>query len=83
MEQNDLYHQVIEQADIVEIVSEVVSLKPKGKSFFGLCPFHADKSPSLLITKNWYSCSACGAKGNVFTLKKLGLVEFSKDGVVK
>ena len=74
----------IEANDLREVFKDLVGdvkIYPKGYAY-ALCPFHADKSPSLLITKNWYSCSACGAKGNVFTLKKLGLVEFGKDGVI-
>ena len=52
----------------------------KGYAFMR-CPFHNDNSPSLLLTHSYYSCASCGAKGNIFTLKKLGYVEFDINGV--
>lgn len=64
------------------ITGEDVKIYPKGYAY-GICPFHSDSKPSLLITKEWYSCSACGERGNVWTLKKKGLVEFDKDGRIK
>lgn len=48
-----------------------------------ICPFHNDHNPSLLVTKDWYSCSSCNAKGNIWTLKKQHLVEFDSTGRVK
>lgn len=75
----------IEVNDLREIFKELtgdVKVYPKGYAY-GLCPAHNDHSPSLLITKEWFSCSSCGFKGNIFTLKKLGMVEFGRDGVVK
>ena len=41
---------VIEATDIVEVVSEYVQLKKKGTSYFGLCPFHDDKNPSMSVS---------------------------------
>lgn len=46
------------------------------------CIFHSDNNPSLLITENFYSCSGCGAKGNIWTLKKEGLIDWNRDGEV-
>ena len=46
------------------------------------CPFHQEKHESLRIGKEWYKCYACGEKGNIWTLKKKGLVEFGLNGEV-
>ena len=46
------------------------------------CPFHQEKHPSLRISKEWFKCYACGEKGNIWTLKKKGLVEFGLNGEV-
>lgn len=58
-----------EKVDIVEIISNYIPLTPKGKNFFGVCPFHADHSPSMSVSreKQMYKCFSCGAAGNVFT----------------
>ena len=59
--------QTIEQirstADIYEIVSEYVQLKKRGRNFFGLCPFHDEKTPSFSINqqRQIYKCFGCGA----------------------
>lgn len=55
--------------DIVDIVSGYVSLKKKGGNYFGLCPFHNEKSASFSVSpgKQMYYCFGCGAGGNVFT----------------
>lgn len=55
--------------DIVEIISDYIPLTPKGKNFFGVCPFHQDHSPSMSVSKEkqMYKCFSCGAVGNVFT----------------
>ena len=60
----------VQQAtDIVRLVGEQVSLRPKGKEFAGLCPFHDDKSPSMFVSpaKQIYKCFSCGAGGDVFS----------------
>lgn len=53
-------------ADIVDIVSDVVMLKKAGKNYVGLCPFHAEKTPSFSVSpdKQMYYCFGCGAGGN-------------------
>lgn len=58
---------VIDATDIVEIVGEYVPLKKKGTSYFGLCPFHDDKNPSMSVSgeKKIFNCFSCGTKGNV------------------
>ena len=61
-------HQVAQATDIVDLVSQYVTLKHKGKEFVGLCPFHDDKKPSLNVSpaKQIFKCFACGAGGGVF-----------------
>ena len=46
------------------------------------CPFHNERHPSLMIGKEWFKCLACGEKGNIWALKKKGLVEFDLYGEV-
>lgn len=65
--------QVIEeirkQADIVQVISSYIEVKKKGNQFVAVCPFHADKNPSLSISRQLqiYKCFSCQAGGNVFT----------------
>src|SRR5699024_1191159 len=56
--------------DIVDVVSEYVQLKKQGRNFFGLCPFHDEKTPSFSVTqeKQIFHCFGCGKGGNVITL---------------
>ncbi len=56
-------------SDIVEIISEYVSLSKTGNNFKGLCPFHNEKTPSFVVSpeKQIFHCFGCGAGGNVFT----------------
>lgn len=69
--------------DVFKQIVGDIKLYPKGYAYCK-CPEHGDSHPSLLVTKEWFSCSAnCGFKGNVFTLKKLGYVKFDDDGRVK
>ena len=66
---NDVINKIRESVDIVDVVSKYVSLVPKGKNYFGVCPFHSDHSPSMSVSKEKqiYRCFSCGASGNVFT----------------
>jgi DNA primase len=59
---------VKQQADIVRVIGEYVRLKKSGLNFTGLCPFHAEKSPSFAVhpTKQIYHCFGCGVGGDVF-----------------
>ncbi len=63
----DLILQVKENADIVQIIGQYVSLKKAGARYLGLCPFHHDRSPSMNVTPQMgiYKCFACGAGGDV------------------
>lgn len=63
-----LIDEVRERTDIVEVVSQSVTLKKVGKNFKGLCPFHSEKTPSFTVSpeKRIYHCFGCGAGGNVF-----------------
>ena len=59
--------EIINTADIVDVVSEFVSLHQSGKSMKGLCPFHNEKTPSFFVSKErqLFNCFGCGEKGNV------------------
>lgn len=65
----DTIEQVKQRADIVEVISEKVVLRKRGKDFQGLCPFHEEKSPSFSVSphKQMYYCFGCQAGGNVIT----------------
>jgi DNA primase len=60
---------VKQQADIVRVIGEYVRLKKSGQNFTGLCPFHAEKSPSFAVhpVKQIYHCFGCGKGGDVFS----------------
>ncbi|MCI5622403.1 MULTISPECIES: DNA primase [Anaerostipes] len=65
----DIIEEVRSRNDIVDLISSYVSLKKKGSSYFGLCPFHNEKSPSFSVSrdKQMYYCFGCGAGGNIYT----------------
>lgn len=57
------------RADVVAVISKYVTLKQRGRSYLGLCPFHTEKTPSFNVSperQGWH-CFGCGAGGNVFT----------------
>ena len=66
---NDTIEEVRSRNDIVDVVSQYVKLTKRGSTYFGLCPFHNEKTPSFSVTpaKQMYYCFGCGAGGNVFT----------------
>ena len=65
----ELVEEIREKNDIVEVIGTYVKLQRKGSSYFGLCPFHNEKSASFSVSpeKQMYYCFGCGAGGNVFT----------------
>lgn len=65
---NDQINEIRNSVDIVDIISSYIPLTPKGKNFFGVCPFHSDHSPSMSVSKEKqiYTCFSCGASGNVY-----------------
>src|SRR5258706_5780753 len=69
-----------QQADIVRIVGDYVKLKKAGaQNFAGLCPFHAEKTPSFSVhaTRQFYHCFGCGESGDVFTfIQKVESIAF-------
>lgn len=66
---DEIIEEVRSRNDIVDVISAYVKLQKKGSSYFGLCPFHNEKSPSFSVSrqKQMYYCFGCGAGGNVFT----------------
>ncbi|MBS0187638.1 MAG: DNA primase [Planctomycetes bacterium] len=70
---------VRDASDIVRIIGEVVALKPKGREYAGLCPFHDDHNPSMAVVphKQIFHCFVCGTGGDVFTfVRKFHKMEF-------
>lgn len=66
---DDLIEEVRSRNDIVDVISGYVKIQKRGGTYFGLCPFHNEKTPSFSVTpgKQMYYCFGCGAGGNVFT----------------
>lgn len=64
----DEINEIRSKVDIVDVISEYLPLVPKGKNYFGVCPFHDDHAPSMSVSKEKqiYTCFSCGASGNVF-----------------
>ena len=64
---DDIIEEVINSNDIVDVVSQYVTLKRSGRNFLGLCPFHKEKTPSFSVStdKQIFHCFGCGVGGNV------------------
>ena len=80
----DWIDQVRQANDIVDVISEYIRLKPSGRGFFGLCPFHGEKTPSFHVEpeRQIYHCFGCGEGGNVFSfvmaMERMDFVEAAK-----
>ena len=77
----DTIEEVKQRADIVDVISEHVVLRKRGKDFVGLCPFHDEKTPSFSVspTKQMYYCFGCNAGGNAIKfLMELGKRPFGE-----
>ena len=73
--------EIIDRTDMVGLVSEFVTLQKRGKNYFGLCPFHADQTPSFSVSpsKKIAKCMSCGEGGNPINfLKKIKNVSFEE-----
>ena len=76
---DEILDEIRQSNDIVDIVSQYVHLKRSGRNFFGLCPFHNEKSPSFSVSpdKQIFHCFGCGVGGNVYTfISKIEGVSF-------
>jgi DNA primase len=78
---DDTIEEVRRASDIVDVISQYLQLRKRGKNFLGLCPFHQEKTPSFNVSpeKQMYHCFGCGVGGNVFTFvmehEKVSFVE--------
>ncbi|MFR8104335.1 MAG: DNA primase [Clostridia bacterium] len=76
---DELIDEIRNANDIVDVISQYVVLKRSGRNFFGLCPFHKEKSPSFSVSpdKQIFHCFGCGVGGNVFHfVSKIENVDF-------
>jgi len=66
---DDAIRGIRERASLVEVVSDAVALRRRGRSFVGLCPFHAEKTPSFTVSeeRGFFHCFGCGEHGDVFS----------------
>ena len=76
---DELIEEVRNSNDIVDVISQYVVLKRSGRNFFGLCPFHKEKSPSFSVSpdRQIFHCFGCGAGGNVIHfIQKIENIDF-------
>ena len=68
--------QIRDVSDIIDVISREVELKKRGSNYFGICPFHDEKTASFSVApaKQIYHCFGCGSGGNVFSF----LMEYHK-----
>ena len=77
---NNEINSIRNSSNIVDIISSYINLEPKGKNYFGICPFHDDHTPSMSVSeeKQIFTCFVCGASGNVFNfVQKYENVDFT------
>lgn len=65
----ELVSEIIEKNDIIDVISQYMNLKKRGRNYTGLCPFHSEKTPSFSVSqdKQLFYCFGCGVGGNVST----------------
>jgi len=86
---DEVLNEIRQKTDIVDVISEKVSLSKKGKSYFGLCPFHNEKTPSFSVEpeRQIFNCFSCGEKGDVFSFKQktenISFIEAVEDLAIK
>ena len=76
---DELIDEIRSSNDIVDVISQYVTLKRSGRNFFGLCPFHKEKSPSFSVSpdKQIFHCFGCGVGGNVIHfISKIENIDF-------
>ncbi|MBN3033807.1 MAG: DNA primase [Candidatus Saganbacteria bacterium] len=77
----ELIEDIRNRSDIVQVISEYVPLKKRGRSYLGLCPFHSEKTASFTVSqeKQLFHCFGCGEGGNVFSfLMKIEGISFAE-----
>ena len=77
----DKIEEIRETNNIVDIISDYVQLRKRGKNYIGLCPFHTEKTPSFTVSeeKQIFHCFGCHAGGNVYKF----LMEYNKISFVE
>ena len=78
---DEIIEEVRQNNDVVDIISQYVHLTRKGRNYFGLCPFHSEKSPSFSVSpdRQIFHCFGCGVGGNVYTfLMKIEGITFKE-----
>ena len=78
---DEIIEEVRRNNDVVDIISQYVHLTRKGRNYFGLCPFHSEKSPSFSVSpdRQIFHCFGCGVGGNVYTfLMKIEGITFKE-----
>ena len=78
---DEIIEEVRQNNDVVDIISQYVHLTRKGRNYFGLCPFHNEKSPSFSVSpdRQIFHCFGCGVGGNVYTfLMKIEGITFKE-----
>ena len=78
---SDDVREIKSRLDIVEIVSEYVKLKRNGRTFWGCCPFHNEKTPSFSVSpeRQTYHCFGCGKGGDIFSfIMETNILNFAR-----